>query len=441
MSATNVKIDPAAPAATGAPNRWVQLAAGVACVVMIANLQYGWTYFVDPINARHNWGREAIQWGFTIFIMAATWLVPIEGWFSDRFGPRSVVAIGGVFVAAAWVINSQAQSLPMLYLGMALSGIGNGAVWTACMGNALKWFPDRRGLAAGLTAMGYGGGSVLTIVPIIRVIEAHGYEAAFFWFGLAQGLVILVLSFLLVAPATTARSAQTAPISAPEGARPGEMLRTPIFWVMYLMFVTVAASGLLVTAQIGPILKDYDIANAVVDLLIVTSTVVVASAVINNVINGLARPVFGWISDRIGRENVMAISFILGAGAYWALGAFGSDPYLFILTVALVYFTWGDIYGLFPALCTDFFGSRYAATNCAILYTGKGVAAALVPAGSWLRAYTGSWYSVFLVAMVLNLLVAAVALFILKPAGRARSAEGGRAPAASVGLTVHEARS
>jgi MFS transporter, OFA family, oxalate/formate antiporter len=398
------------------PNRWIQLIAGIVCAVMVANLQYAWTYFVDPINAQHHWGREAIQWGFTIFVAAATWLVPIEGWFVDRFGPRLIVAMGGVLVAAAWVINAQAQSLPALYLGMALSGIGNGAVWGTCVANALKWFPDRRGLAAGLTAMGFGGGAALTVVPIIKVIAAYGYETAFFWFGLGQGFILVVMSLFLVAPPLSVIRNSNSASASGDRSTPIEMLKTPIFWVIYLMFVTVAASGLIVTAQLGPILNDYKIANVVVDFLVVSSTVLVASAVVDNVLNGLARPAFGWVSDHIGRENTMAMVFVLGAGAYWALGSFGNDPYLFVLTAGLVYFTWGEIYGLFPATCTDFFGSRYAATNAGILYTGKGVAAWLVPAASWLKDYTGSWYSVFVVAMVANLVVAGLALFVLKPA-------------------------
>jgi MFS transporter, OFA family, oxalate/formate antiporter len=409
------------------PNRWIQLVAGIVCTVMVANLQYAWTYFVDPINVQHHWGREAIQLGFTIFVAAATWLVPIEGWFVDRFGPRLVVAIGGVLVAAAWVINSQAHSLPALYLGMALSGIGNGAVWGTCVANALKWFPDRRGLAAGLTAMGFGGGAALTVVPIIKVIAAYGYETAFFWFGLCQGFILVVMSFFLAAPPFSNRSSNAIHAGG-HGSTPIEMLKTPIFWVMYLMFVTVAASGLVVTAQLGPILNDYKIANVVVDLLVVSSTVLVASAVVDNILNGLARPAFGWVSDHIGRENTMAIVFVLGAGAYWALGSFGSNPYLFIFTAGLVYFTWGEIYGLFPATCTDFFGARYAATNAGILYTGKGVAAWLVPAASWLRNYTGSWYSVFVVAMIANLLVAAIAFFVLKPARKGKEATSTAVP-------------
>lgn len=404
------------------PNRWIQLVAGIVCTVMVANLQYGWTYFVDPIDAQHHWGREAIQWGFTIFVATATWLVPIEGWFVDRYGPRLIVAIGGVLVALAWVINSYAQSLPMLYLGMALSGIGNGAVWGTCVANALKWFPDRRGLAAGLTAMGYGGGAALTVVPIIKVIGAHGYEAAFFWFGLGQGCILVVMSLFLVAPPLSLTQNSDSASAVGGGATPFEMLRTPIFWVIYLMFITVAASGLIVTAQLGPILNDYKIANVAVDLVVLSSTVLVASAVVDNVLNGLARPVFGWVSDHIGRENTMTIVFVLGAGAYWALGSFGKDPYLFILTAGLIYFTWGEIYGLFPAVCTDFFGSRYAATNAGIVYTGKGIAAWLVPVASWLRDYSGSWYSVFIVAMIANLAVAAMAFFVLKPARKSQVA-------------------
>jgi OFA family oxalate/formate antiporter-like MFS transporter len=405
-----------ATSSSNSPNRWVQLVIGIVCTVMVANLQYAWTYFVDPINAQHHWGREAIQWGFTIFVAAATWLVPLEGWFVDRFGPRVMVAIGGSLVAIAWVINSYAQTLPALYLGMALSGIGNGAIWGTCIANALKWFPDRRGLAAGLTAMGFGGGAALTVVPIIKVIAAYDYQTAFFWFGLGQGLILVLMSFFMVQPPLSLRRNANAAQAIDIGSTPIEMLKTPIFWVIYLMFVTVAGSGLIVTAQLGPIVNDYKIANVVVDLFIVSSTVLVASAVIDNVMNGLARPVFGWISDHIGRENTMTFVFILGAGAYWGLGSFGSHPYLFILTAGLVYFTWGEIYGLFPATCTDFFGSRYAATNAGILYTGKGVAAWLVPAASWLRDYTGTWYSVFVVAMIANVAVAALAFFVLKPA-------------------------
>jgi OFA family oxalate/formate antiporter-like MFS transporter len=397
-------------------NRWMQLMVGVICMVMIANLQYGWTYFVDPMDAKRHWGRTNIQIAFTIFIALETWLVPVEGWFVDRFGPRIVVMFGGIIVALAWSLNSGATSLPMLYVAAAIAGLGAGAVYGTCVGNALKWFADRRGLAAGLTAAGFGAGAAATVYPIIHVIRIYGYERAFLWFGLGQGLVILVLSPLLKAP--NAGEAPQATRTLNQSLRdytPVEMVQTPIFWILYVMFVLVAASGLVVTAQVAPIAKDYQIAGMPVNFLFIGSTVLVVAGIVDNVLNGLARPTFGWVSDHIGRENTMAMVFVCGAGAYWALGTVGNSPWAFIATAGLVYFTWGEIYSLFPATCTDIYGSKYATTNAGLLYTAKGTAAFLVPAASWLESYTGGWHAVFVVATVANLAVAAAALFVVKP--------------------------
>src|SRR4051812_24902952 len=413
------------------PNRWIQLVAGIICMVMIANLQYGWTYFVDPIDARFHWGRTNIQIAFTIFIATETWLVPVEGWFVDKFGPRIVVMNGGIIVAFAWTLNSYATTLPMLYVAAAVSGVGAGAVYGTCVGNALKWFGDRRGLAAGLTAAGFGAGAAATVVPIITVIRTYGYDKAFLWFGLTQGLVIVVLSQFLKAPK---------PGEAPQAARrvtqclrdcrPMEMLGTPLFWVLYVMFVTVAASGLVVTAQVAPIARDYKIANLPVNFLFIGSTVLVMAGIVDNILNGLARPTFGWISDHIGRENTMAIVFTFGACAYWALGTIGNTPWMFIATAGLVYFTWGEIYSLFPAICTDTYGTQYATTNAGLLYTAKGAASFLVPAASLLQSRTGSWHAVFVVAAIANVVVAATALLVVKP----MRASAQRAALKSVGL-------
>jgi OFA family oxalate/formate antiporter-like MFS transporter len=406
-------------------NRVVQLVAGIICMVMIANLQYGWTYFVDPINAKYHWGRTAIQVAFTIFVATETWLVPVEGWFVDRFGPRIVVMFGGVVVAIAWTLNSYASSLTMLYVSATLSGIGAGAVYGTCVGNALKWFGDRRGLAAGLTAAGFGAGAAATVVPIITVIRNYGYERAFLWFGLTQGVVIVLLSQLLKAPR---------PGEAPKPVRkvnqsgrdclPTEMLVTPLFWVLYVMFVLVAASGLVVTAQVAPIARDYKIAGLPVNFLFISSTVLVMAGIVDNILNGLARPTFGWVSDHIGRENTMAIVFTGGACAYWALGTIGTTPWAFIITAGMVYFTWGEIYSLFPALCTDVYGPKFATTNAGLLYTAKGTASFLVPAASWLQATTGSWHSVFVVAAIANVVVGAAALLVVKPLRQAAQRAG-----------------
>ncbi len=411
------------------PNRLLQLATGIICMVMIANLQYGWTLFVNPIDAKHHWGRAAIQVAFSIFVATETWLVPVEGWFVDRFGPRIVVAVGGVLVAVAWAIDSMASTLPMLYVAAAISGVGAGAVYGTCVGNALKWWADRRGLAAGLTAAGFGAGAALTVVPIREIIGTYGYESAFLWFGLIQGAVVVVLSPLLRAPQPGQAPAAPAKLNATRrDYTPVEMLRTPTFYVLYLMFVLVAASGLMATAQVAPIAKDYGIADTIVFLGWTTLTV---ALVVDNILNGLARPFFGWVSDLIGRENTMAMVFTLGAVAYWLLGTIGNQPVAFIITAGLVYFTWGEIFSLFPATCTDSYGSTYATTNAGLLYTAKGTAAWLVPMANLLKGATGSWHAVFVAATLANLAVAAAAIFVLKPL-RARQEARAAAPRAQI---------
>jgi OFA family oxalate/formate antiporter-like MFS transporter len=348
----------------------------------------------------------------------------VEGWFVDRFGPRIVVSFGGIVVALAWWLDSTADSLAKLYTAAAVAGVGAGAVYGTCVGNALKWFADRRGLAAGLTAAGFGAGAAATVYPITATISTYGYDKAFLWFGLGQGAVILILSQLLKAPKPG--EAPAAPRKLAASTRdyaPLEILRTPIFWILYVMFVLVAASGLVVTAQVAPIARDFKIGNLPVNIFFFSSTVIVMAGIVDNILNGLARPTFGWVSDQIGRENTMAIVFTCGAGAYWALGTIGNTPWTFILTAGLVYFTWGEIYSLFPAICTDTYGSRYAATNAGLLYTAKGTASFLVPAASWLQSYSGGWHAVFVVAAIANIAVAVTALFVIKPMRAAHRAE------------------
>src|SRR5438094_10452403 len=186
--------------------RWLQLFMGIVCMAMIAKLQYGWTLFVNPISEKFGWTRAAIQVAFTIFVLTETWLVPIEGYLVDKFGPRPVVLIGGLLCGIGWVMNSFADSLTMLYVAAAISGIGAGAVYGTCVGNALKWFADRRGLAAGLTAAGFGAGSALTILPITAMIKTSGYESAFLYFGIGQGLIVFVIALFLTDPKSVVSS-------------------------------------------------------------------------------------------------------------------------------------------------------------------------------------------------------------------------------------------
>ena len=256
-------------AAASDATRWGQLIFGIICMVMIANLQYGWTLFVNPIDQKYHWGRAAIQVAFTIFVLTETWLVPFEGYLIDKFGPRVMVCGSGVLVAVAWIINSVADSLFLLYLGAAIGGIGAGVIYGASVGNALKWFPDRRGLAAGLTAAGFGAGSALTVIPIASMIQSSGYQAAFLWFGLGQGIVVILVALLLRAPqpGEVVSPATPAVQQTRRDYGPAEVLKTPVFWVMYAMFVMVGAGGLMAIAQLAPIANDYKIASVPVSIL------------------------------------------------------------------------------------------------------------------------------------------------------------------------------
>ncbi len=395
--------------------RWIQLVLGVVCMTMIANLQYGWTFFVGPMQAQHGWARAAIQVAFTIFILTETWLVPIEGWFVDKYGPKIVTLFGGLLCGIGWVMNAYATSLPMLYVAAAIAGTGAGAVYGTCVGNSLKWFPDRRGLAAGVTAAGFGAGSALTVVPIQWVIANYSYQAAFFWFGIGQGAIVMLVALLLTSP-TKGQVPDVARVSlAKRNYEPKEMVRTPVFWVMYAMFVMMAAGGLMATAQLGPIAQDFQVAGVPVSILGLTLPALTFAATIDRVLNGLTRPFFGWVSDNIGRENTMFVAFSIEAVGIYALSVFGQNPFMFVVLTGLVFFAWGEIYSLFPATCADTFGSKYAATNAGLLYTAKGTAALLVPFSSVLTTMTGSWHAVFLTAAGLNAAAALLALFVLKP--------------------------
>jgi MFS transporter, OFA family, oxalate/formate antiporter len=410
--------------------RWLQLFMGIVCMAMIANLQYGWTLFVNPISEKYGWTRAAIQVAFTIFVLTETWLVPFEGYLVDKYGPRPVVLVGGILCGIGWVMNAYANSLTLLYIAAAIGGIGAGAVYGTCVGNALKWFPDRRGLAAGLTAAGFGAGSALTIIPIQAIIKSSGYDTAFLYFGIAQGLIVFLVSLGLTDPRSVISPALAKKVATPSKSpailqtrrnfRPLEVIREPVFWVMYLMFVLVGAGGLMATAQLALIAKDYKIAESPVSLIGITLPALTFALAIDRILNGVTRPFFGWVSDHIGREMTMLIAFGLEALGILALWQLGSNPVAFVIMTGLVFFAWGEIYSLFPSTCTDTFGSQFAAANAGALYTAKGTASLLVPLSSVLAAATGGWHAVFIVAAAMNAVAALMAWFVLRPMRLAR---------------------
>jgi len=409
-----------APMARGSYFRWLQLAMGIVCMAMVANLQYGWTLFVDPIDQKYHWGRVAIQTAFTLFVVTETWLVPVEAWFVDKYGPRAVVMFGGIVVAIAWVLNSYANSLTLLYAAAILGGIGAGAVYGTCVGNALKWFPDHRGLAAGATAAGFGAGAALTIAPIAKMIAASGYESAFFNFGIGQGVVVFFLAIFL-RPPTVAMPMKKKQLNLPQTKidfTPPQVLRAPVFWVMYVTFVMVAAGGLMTAAQIAPIAHDFKIADEPVGMFGFQMAALTFAISLDRIFDGFGRPFFGFVSDNIGRENTMFIAFGTAAAMLLTLSVYGHIPIVFVLATAVYFGVFGEIYSLFPATSGDTFGVKFATTNNGLLYTAKGTAAVLVPVAGVIAKNYG-WQAVFVIAVALNATAALMAIFVIKPMRRA----------------------
>jgi OFA family oxalate/formate antiporter-like MFS transporter len=386
-------------------------------MAMIANLQYGWTIFINPIDAKYHWGKVAIQFAFTLFVLFETWLVPFEAYLADRFGPRPIVIAGAFLIALSWIDYSRAASLSALYAGGIIGGIGTGLVYGTCIGNVVKWFENRRGLATGLTAAGFGAGAAVTIIPLTRSLVSHGYEATFFDFALIQGLVVLVAAFFLKKPSkgTAPRRSNPRALQSRFDTSPLQTLRSAVFWVMYVDFFLVAASGLMATAQLGPIAYGFGIAKTPVTLLAFTAPALTFALSINNLMNGLSRPLFGWISDLIGREVTLFSTFLAEGIGILSLERYGKNPVYFVILAGLVFFAWGNIFSIFPALTSDHFGKKYATTNYALLYTAKGCAAFFVPLGGIIALRTGSWSTTLVITAVANIVAALMMVVLVRP--------------------------
>jgi MFS transporter, OFA family, oxalate/formate antiporter len=406
-------------------NRWVQLVAGITGMVAVANYQYSWTLFVLPLQERHGWDVVAIQYAlYLFFIPAQTWLVPLEGYLAERFGPRKLLISGGALAALGWSINAGTSSLGTLYAAQVLAGCGSGIVYSISMGNALKWFPDRRGLAAGLTAAAFGAGAAATVRPVRWTILHHGYEQAFLWFGLGQGLVIVLAALIMRFPRAgeAAAPAQSRVLQSRREYTPGEMLRCPGFWLIYLMMVMGAIPGLLMLGYIAPLARDFGVAETSVTILWASSAALPLAMELDRAMGGLTRPVFGWISDHIGRETAIFLAFALEGVSLLLLIRFAHNPIMFVLMSGLAFFGWGAVFSLFPAVSGDMFGGKFATTNYSLLYTAKGAASLLVALCDLLRTQTGSWALVFAVMIAADGIAAWLALFVLWPL-RARLAK------------------
>ncbi|MGH9348578.1 MAG: oxalate/formate MFS antiporter [Vicinamibacterales bacterium] len=409
-------------------SRWFQLCASLVSMIMIANLQYAWMLFVRPLQQGNGWALSDVQWAFTLFILCQTWIQPLEGWLIDRMGPRLFISLAGVLCGAGWAGLGYVRSLPMLYALYAIAGVGAALVYSGSIGSALKWFRERRGLASGIMAAGFGGGTALFIPVISWLIRNEGYRAAFIWTGAFQGLVILIVAQFLRHPRVEGAPAP-AVAAAPAASRLGnhhfttaEMLRTPQFYVLYAMFVMMATGGLLVTAQAGPMAQAWRLTVAALTL----------AASLSPIANGASRIFWGWASDRLGRETTMVIAFGLQAVCLLMVLTLGRlSGGWFAFTLVLTYFTWGEIFALFPATLGDYFGTKHATSNYSVLYTAKGVASII---GGGLAALLferfGSWAACFYGSAVLAFLAAVMAFGLRASLAPARRVAVGSAVAA-----------
>ena len=403
-------LPPHAPA-----SRWLQLLVGVGCMVAASNIQYSWALFVPEIQQTHGWARAAIQTAFTIFVLVQTWSTPLVGHFIDRHGPRAIVLFGGVMTGLAWVVNSYAESLTGLYIGSVVGGLGVGSVYASSINNALKWFPDKRGLAVGLTAAGYGSGTVLTIVPIANMIASSGYQSAFFTFGVVQGGVIFLLAWFLRAPDAVQLRYSTQVTQSRHSYTLGEALRTPVFWVLLAMFTGTVTGGLMAVAQLGVMAQDLGVRDIHVNAYFFTMAALPFALMLDRVMNGISRPLFGWTSDHIGRELTMFLAFSLEGLGILALGWFGHNPWAFVILSGVVFLAWGEVYSLFSATACDAFGSAHIGKIYGVLYCAKGIAALLVPLGNILMERTGTWTTVLYTMSAMDLSSALAALLVLRP--------------------------
>ena len=384
-------------------NRWFQLCASLIAMIMIANLQYSWTLFVQPLQKGTGWKLSDIQYAFALFVLFQTWVQPAQGWLIDRMGPRWFISAAGLLCGFGWAGMGYAKTLPMLSALYCAAGIGAAFVYSGSIGSGLKWFPDRRGLASGIMAAGFGSGTALFIPFISSMIANRGYQTAFVSTGIFQGAVIALIAQFLCHP--DASPARVAAVAAPGRGSEREMttlqmLRTPEFYFMFVAFVMMSTGFLLATANLAPIARSWGLSAAAITL----------AATFSPIANGASRVFWGWASDRAGRDNVMVISFGLNAICLLLVLELGQwSGAWFAFSLVLMYFTGGQIYALFPAMNADYFGTKYATSNSAVLYTAKGVAAVI---GAWggplLFERYGTWDACFYGSAALALIATVI---------------------------------
>ncbi|HZP99592.1 MAG TPA: oxalate/formate MFS antiporter [Reyranella sp.] len=399
-------------------NRWLQLLLGIIAMMAISSPQYVWTLFTGPFNQRLGTTLPEIQVTFSLLIVLQTFFSPFQAHLVDRFGPRLLISVGAIMAGGSWVLASMVGSLWGLYLTYGIiGGFGTGIIYVGIIGLMVRWFPDRRGLATGLAAAGYGFGAFFTSFPIDSMIKSSGYAHALLVWGVIQATIGVAAAIGMRVPPEGYLPAGFNPAIAQQELQskrsyaPKEMLTNPIFYLLFVMMTLMSTSGLMVVSNVGPFANEYKVAQ----VLVFGMAALPLSLTLSRVTNGLTRPFFGWISDHIGREQTMALAFALEAVAILVLLNLLDNPVLFVVLTGLVFFGWGEIFSLFPSTLTDTFGPKYAATNYGFLYIAQGVGSILGgPAAAVLKQATGGWTAVFVIVAALDLLTALLAITVLR---------------------------
>ena len=399
-------------------NRWVQLLLGLIAMMAISSPQYVWTLFTGPLNQKLGTTLAELQFTFSLLIILQTFFSPFQAYLVDRFGPKLLISAGAILSGGSWVLASQAESLTALYITYGIiGGFGTGIIYVGIIGLMVRWFPDRRGLATGLAAAGYGFGAFFTSFPIDSMIKSSGYQHTLVVWGIIQGIIGVAAAIGLRTPPEDYRPEGYDPatvqteMQSKRSFTPIEMLQNPIFYLLFIMMTMMSTSGLMVVSNVGPFAKEFKVA----DVLVLGMAALPLSLTLSRVTNGLTRPFFGWVSDHIGRESTMALAFSLEAVAILVLFAFIDQPAMFVVLTGLVFFGWGEIFSLFPSTLTDTFGPKFAATNYGFLYIAQGVGSIFGgPAAAYLKQWTGSWTAVFIVVACLDALTAVLAITVLK---------------------------
>jgi oxalate/formate antiporter len=409
----------AAPSQIAALNaRWIQLLLGFIVMMTISSPQYVWTLFVPSFQKTTGSILSEVQWTITILIVLQTWLAPMQGFLVERFGPKLLIGLGALMSGSGWIASSYIQTIWGLYATYGLlCGIGTGIVYIGIIGLMVKWFPDRRGLATGVVAAGYGFGAILTTFPIDSMIKASGYQHTLVVFGAVFGVIGLIGALMLRSPSEERMTGQATLATKEVGYAPIIMLRSPVFWLMFVMMSMMSTGGLMVITQFTSFAKSFGVtAQTTVVIFGMAFVAIPAALTFDRITNGLTRPFFGWVSDHIGRENTMAIAFILEGIAIFLMLQYRSDPYLLVVLSGLVFFGWGEIFSLFPSTLTDTFGTKYATTNYGFLYMAQGVGSILgAPIAAMIYEATGSWMPVFGLVIGMDVLTGLLALLVLKP--------------------------